>query len=154
MIIKRGWTLFAAAVMVGMGSANLTAQVTAQAAAKSKTDAAVKSQAKQAAKVKGKADETKAAVSVTAVFREKDRAVFEDYFATHNMKVKPLPPGMRNRLAKGKPLPPGIAKRVLPPDLLRMAPIVGRDVQYGIVGDAVVATRAGIVIDILSAVLK
>ncbi len=31
--------------------------------------------------------------------------------------VKALPPGMRNRLAKGKPLPPGIAKQVAPPAL-------------------------------------
>ncbi len=35
---------------------------------------------------------------------------------------QPLPPGMRNRLARGKPLPPGIARRSLPPDLLVRLP--------------------------------
>jgi hypothetical protein len=38
-----------------------------------------------------------------------------DFYAVRPASgVKPLPPGMRNRLAKGKPLPPGIAKQVAP----------------------------------------
>jgi hypothetical protein len=43
-----------------------------------------------------------------------------DYYAQHATgSAKPLPPGMRNRLAQGKPLPPGIAKK-MPPDLHAM----------------------------------
>lgn len=34
-----------------------------------------------------------------------------------------LPPGMRNRLAKGKALPPGIAKKQVPPALLSRLPV-------------------------------
>jgi hypothetical protein len=38
-----------------------------------------------------------------------------DFYASRPPSgVKPLPPGMRNRLARGKPLPPGIAKQVAP----------------------------------------
>ena len=36
---------------------------------------------------------------------------------------QPLPPGMRNRLAKGKPLPPGIAKKQVPPGMLARLPL-------------------------------
>jgi hypothetical protein len=54
---------------------------------------------------------------------------------------QPLPPGMRNRLAKGKPLPPGIARRALPPDLaLRLPRYPGHD--YLVVGATVVLVEA------------
>lgn len=36
---------------------------------------------------------------------------------------KPLPPGMRNRLAKGKPLPPGIAKQRPSAPMLERLPV-------------------------------
>ena len=36
--------------------------------------------------------------------------------------AKSLPPGMRNRLAKGKPLPPGIVIRNLSSDVVRRLP--------------------------------
>ena len=36
---------------------------------------------------------------------------------------RPLPPGMRNRLAKGKRLPPGIAKKQVPPAMLVRLPV-------------------------------
>lgn len=52
-----------------------------------------------------------------------------------------LPPGMRNRLAKGKPLPPGIARRTLPADLaLRLPRYPGHD--YLMVGATVVLVEA------------
>jgi hypothetical protein len=92
--------------------------------------------------------------SGTVVFRDQDRVAFQNYFAEHRMTARALPPGIAKRLARGKPLPPGIAKRALPPDLLRIAPSSGRDVSYSIVGTSVVATRAGIVIDILNSILK
>lgn len=38
-------------------------------------------------------------------------------------RYQPLPPGMRNRLAKGKPLPPGIAKKQAPPAMLARLPV-------------------------------
>jgi hypothetical protein len=61
---------------------------------------------------------------------------------------------MAKRLAKGKPLPPGIAKQVMPADLLKIAPPLPKDAEYGIVGDAVVVSKAGVVLDILAGVLK
>jgi hypothetical protein len=88
------------------------------------------------------------------VFRSGDREAFQQYFASHNMRAKPLPPGMAKRLAKGKPLPPGIAKQVMPPDLLKIAPPLPKDAEYGIVGNAVVVSKAGVVLDILAGVLK
>lgn len=57
--------------------------------------------------------------------------------ANPGFQAQPLPPGMRNRLARGKPLPPGIARRALPPDLLgRLPPRPGYD--YALVGASLV----------------
>jgi hypothetical protein len=87
-------------------------------------------------------------VAVTVVFRDTDRATFRDYFVTHKVAPQPLPPGIAKNVARGKPLPPGIAKKALPAGLLVLAP---REpgVTYYIVGDRVVATRLGVVIDVL-----
>lgn len=47
------------------------------------------------------------------------RAGIRAYYADHGSTgAEALPPGMRNRLAKGKALPPGIAKRSAPPALV------------------------------------
>ena len=68
--------------------------------------------------------------------------------------AEPLPPGIAKNVARGKPLPPGIAKKVLPPDLLVLAPKVDKDVSFAIVGEAVVALRGGVVIDLMAGVFK
>jgi hypothetical protein len=59
---------------------------------------------------------------------------------------EPLPPGMRNRLARGKSLPPGIARRALPPELLGRLPAYPGHV-YWAVGPTVVLveTATGLV---------
>lgn len=88
------------------------------------------------------------------VFRDADRVAFRDYFVTHKIAATPLPPGIAKNVARGKPLPPGIAKKVLPPDLLVIAPRVDRDVSFAIVGEVVVAIRAGVVIDVMVGVFK
>jgi hypothetical protein len=88
----------------------------------------------------------------TAVFREGDQATFHNYFVTHKITAQPLPPGIAKNVARGKPLPPGIAKRALPADLLAVAPRVDKDVSFAIVGEAVVALKSGVVIDILAGV--
>lgn len=100
----------------------------------------------------GPAPETVRSASV--VFRDTDRATFHDYFATHKVAPQALPPGIAKNVARGKPLPPGIAKRAVPADLLALGPKVDKDVSFSIVGDVVVAIKAGAVIDILSGVFK
>jgi hypothetical protein len=94
------------------------------------------------------------AVSVVVVFRDSDRAAFHDYVVTHKITARALPPGIAKNVARGKPLPPGIAKRALPAGLLAIGPRVDRDVSFAIVGEVVVAIRAGIVIDVLTGVFR
>ena len=93
-------------------------------------------------------------VSVVAVFRDTDRTTFRDYFVTHKITAQPLPPGIAKNVARGKPLPPGIAKRALPAGLVGLAPKVERDVSFAIVGEAVVALRGGVVIDVMVGVFR
>jgi hypothetical protein len=93
-------------------------------------------------------------LSVAVVFRDSDRVTFRDYFVTHKITAQPLPPGIAKNVARGKPLPPGIAKRAVPHDLLVLGPKVDKDVSFAIVGDVVVATRGGVVIDVLAGVFK
>ena len=93
-------------------------------------------------------------VSASVVFRDTDRATFHDYFAAHKITAQALPPGIAKNVARGKPLPPGIAKRAVPADLVALGPRVDKDVSFSIVGEVVVATRGGLVIDILGGVFK
>ena len=92
--------------------------------------------------------------AVTVVFRDSDRATFRDYFVTHRIVAQPLPPGIAKNVARGKPLPPGIAKKALPAGLLAIGPKVDKDVTFAIVGDVVVATRRGVVLDVLVGTFK
>ena len=92
--------------------------------------------------------------SVTVVFREGDRVTFHDYFVAHKITAQSLPPGIAKNVARGKPLPPGIAKRAVPAELLAVGPKVDKDTSFAIVGDVVVATKGGVVIDILAGVFK
>ncbi|MDH3428025.1 MAG: anti-virulence regulator CigR family protein [Gemmatimonadota bacterium] len=55
-------------------------------------------------------------VSVT-LSSDMQLAIRSFYSARGEYGVKPLPPGIRKRLARGKPLPPGIAKRGVPAGL-------------------------------------
>ena len=102
----------------------------------------------------GGGKETGTAVAVTAVFRDSDRATYHDYFVAHNITAQPLPPGIAKNVARGKPLPPGIAKRAVPAELVALGPKVDKDVSFAIVGDVVVATKGGVVIDVLAGVFK
>jgi len=102
-----------------------------------------------AAQGRGKAkSKAKDDVTVTVVFRDNDRVTFRDYFRTHNIAAKPLPPGIAKNVARGKPLPPGIAKRSFPAGLVSLAPR-HPGVTFYIVGDTVVAVRDGSIIDLL-----
>lgn len=145
------WSVLTALLLVGVTGSTAIAQGKSQEKMREKS--MEKMQEKTQEKTQGKT-QAKSQAEVSVVFRSGDRERFQDYFASHKMKAKPLPPGMAKRLAKGKPLPPGIAKQVMPPDLLRIAPPLPKDAEYGIVGNAVVVTKAGMVIDILAAVLK
>ena len=99
-------------------------------------------------------EKTQTSSSVTVVFRESDHATFRDYFLTHKITAEPLPPGIAKNVARGKPLPPGIAKRAVPPELVAVGPKLDKDVSLAIVGDVVVATRGGVVIDVMAGVFK
>jgi hypothetical protein len=68
--------------------------------------------------------------------------------------VKPLPPGIAKKVARGGTLPPGIAKRYLPNDLLvQLPPRPG--CQWVIVDNDVVliAVATGLIVDILADIL-
>ncbi|MDP5239894.1 anti-virulence regulator CigR family protein [Uliginosibacterium sp. 31-16] len=66
---------------------------------------------------------------------------------------QPLPPGMRNRLAKGKPLPPGIAKKQVPPAMLARLPVHAEHEWLVIGVDLVLVNiRTKIPVDILPGV--
>jgi len=89
------------------------------------------------------------------LFTDRDRSTFRDYFSTHKIVAQPLPPGIAKNVARGKPLPPGIAKKALPADLVRtLGSRAGTGITFSIVGDRVVAVRAGNVIDLLDAVFR
>ena len=95
--------------------------------------------------------------NVTVVFRDSDQAIFRDYLRTHRIVGKPLPPGIAKNVARGKPLPPGIAKQALPPELVGIVmrnTAVPRDTTFAIVGDMVVATRRGVVVDVMTGLFR
>lgn len=139
MLFGNRWSVLGTALLVALVSADLAAQAKAQ---------------EQRGARQPKDNARSDAASVTVVFRDGDRAAFKNYFTAHAMTAQPLPPGIAKNLARGKPLPPGIAKRALPPGLLLLAPPQAEGVSYAIIGDVVVATRAGVVIDILFGVFK
>jgi hypothetical protein len=90
-----------------------------------------------------------------SLFTDHDRTTFRDYFSTHKIVAQPLPPGIAKNVARGKPLPPGIAKKALPADLVRtLGSRAGTGITFSIVGDRVVAVRAGNVIDLLDSVFR
>lgn len=93
-----------------------------------------------------------APAGITVVFGDADRVRYQDYFAAHRIAPQSLPPGIAKNLARGKALPPGIAKRAVPVELVTSRPFP--NVTYYIVGDQVVALRAGIVIDIMVNVFR
>ena len=78
-------------------------------------------------------------ITATVIFRDSDRVAFRDYFVAHRIVAQPLPPG--------------IAKKALPVELVRIAPRMP-DVSYSIVGQVVVATRGGVVVDIMTGVFR
>ncbi len=91
------------------------------------------------------------------VLGREEREIIHRYFNEHRNtygKVKPLPPGIRRKVARGGTLPPGIAKQVLPDGLHRQLP--QRDgYDYNVVGtDVVLIERAtNVIVDILRDVL-
>jgi len=76
-----------------------------------------------------------------------NRRVITEYYQTHSVSAKPLPPGIAKNLARGKPLPPGIAKTRVPGALSSRVSIpsgytlqqVGTDVLLVEVGTRIIA---------------
>jgi len=134
MMLTKGWTVLAAALAVGLLAGEARDQGQSQG--------------------RGRGNgESKSSTSVVVVFRDSDRATFHNYFVTHQISAEALPPGIAKNVARGKPLPPGIAKRAVPPDLLALGPKV-EGVSFAIVGEVVVATKGGVVVDVLAGVFK
>ena len=114
----------------------------------------------ESAKGKGKRFDSAAAPSVAKRTSGKDAEakssdvevrLIREYFASREVKPKPLPPGIAKNLARGKPIPPGIARTRTPDDLLRRLP--ARDgARWVLAGDVVLLVDVGdIVRDIVRA---
>ena len=99
-----------------------------------------------------------AAGVIAAVLSDDERRIIHSYFHDHAGefgKVKPLPPGIRQKLARGGAMPPGIAKQALPGGLYRQLP--PRDGQaYHIIGTDVVLVHLAtkVIVDVLKDVLR
>jgi len=93
-----------------------------------------------------------------AVLSDDEKSTIRNYFQKNPDsvgKVKPLPPGIRKKLARGGTMPPGIAKQALPDGLHRQLP--PRDgYNYEVVGTDVVLieTATEVIVDVLSDVLR
>jgi hypothetical protein len=88
-------------------------------------------------------------------FGDPDRAIVQTGLSANpGFSVQPLPPGMRNRIARGKALPPGIARRSLPHGLLGQLP-QRPGYSYAYVGATLllIEVATGAVADILADVL-
>jgi hypothetical protein len=93
---------------------------------------------------------SKAQPAAPTTYTTVERNVIINYYRTHRVEVKPLPPGIARNLARGKPLPPGIAKQRIPADLSSRL-VVRSGFQSLIIGDKIVLIDpVGIVVDILS----
>ena len=114
---------------------------------------AAQAQKKPKGSVQGRPD---VAVLVGVTFSIEEREQISEFFGRYGpQEMKPLPPGIRKKLARGKPMPPGIAKKVLPPELLGVlrerpgyqAVQVGWDV-------VLVEVATGVVRDVLMDVIR
>jgi hypothetical protein len=102
----------------------------------------------------GEKSSSSTTVAVSVIFTDAHRTSFRDYVVTNKLTAQALPPGQAMNVARGKALPPGIAKKALPAGLLALAPRVGNDVSFAIVGNVIVALRGGIVIDTMVGLFK
>jgi hypothetical protein len=96
-------------------------------------------------------------VSLSAYITAGERQTIRGYFQQHPTVaagVKPLPPGIAKKIARGGAMPPGIAKRYFPADLVGILPprpgqqwvIAGTDVLL-------VEVATNVVIDLLRGAL-
>ena len=109
----------------------------------------------RAERPQAKVNTSRQATPVRVIFRDRDREVFQGYHERHLVVVRPLPPGIEQRLERGKPLPPGIARTRLAPGLVRVAPRLPRGYSYLQVGPSVVVVDSrNRVVDILADVFR
>jgi len=85
---------------------------------------------------------------------EDERRILRDYFATHRLAARPLPPGIAKNIAVGKPLPPGISKRYLPQPVLVQLPVYPGYSRYIVGGNVVLLDQSGVVVDIAVDIFK
>ena len=90
--------------------------------------------------------------TITAIESQTISAYFQQHQASY-AGMKPLPPGIAKKIARGGTLPPGIAKRYFPNDLIaQLPPRPGQ--QWVIVGTDVLLIHAGtsLILDLLARV--
>ena len=90
--------------------------------------------------------------TITAIERQTIFAYFQQHQASY-AGMKPLPPGIAKKIARGGTLPPGIAKRYFPNDLIvQLPPRPGQ--QWVIAGTDVLLIQAGtsLILDLLARV--
>jgi hypothetical protein len=92
-------------------------------------------------------------LSVSAVITSSERQIIQTYIGQHPAAfadVKPLPPGIAKKLARGGTLPPGIAKRYFPADLIGQLPARPGQ-QWMVVGTDVLLVQAAtsVILDLM-----
>ena len=90
--------------------------------------------------------------TITAIERQTIFAYFQQHQASY-AGMKPLPPVIAKKIARGGSLPPGIAKRYFPNDLIAQLPARPGQ-QWVIVGTDVLLVQAGtnLILDLLARV--
>ncbi len=92
-------------------------------------------------------------LSISATITSAERQIIQNYIGQHPgafAEVKPLPPGIAKKIARGGTMPPGIAKRYFPADLMsQLPPRPGQ--QWLIVGTDVVLMQAAtsVILDLM-----
>jgi len=88
--------------------------------------------------------------TITAIERQTISAYFQQHQASYS-DIKPLPPGIAKKLARGGTMPPGIAKRYFPNDLIAQLPARPGQ-QWVIAGTDVLLVQAGtnLILDLLA----
>jgi len=105
------------------------------------------------AKAAGQQAQTSGQITLSATITTAERQTIIGYFQQHPASyagVKPLPPGIAKKVARGGTMPPGIAKRYFPGELIALLPPRPGE-QWLIVGTDVLLIQAttNLILDIL-----
>jgi hypothetical protein len=104
-------------------------------------------------KVTGQQVQTSGQFTLSATITTAERQTIIGYFQQHQASyvgMKPVPPGIAKKIARGGTMPPGIAKRYFPGELIALLPPRPGE-QWLIVGTDVLLVQAAtsLILDIL-----